>query len=327
MSRCRVGFCLSDKKRRRMNLDGFAEFCADHGVEVVEIDFTQPLEPQGPFDVIVHKLSDVIVEAEHDKQSKQLLVDFQSYVSAHSKIVLLDPLPAMTQILDRFTSYRIMSKLHNSLRDWHICSPPYLEVHSASDMPSVQQKVMTQNLSFPLICKTRVAHGSLSHEMSLIFSEASLSEIQPPCVLQSFVNHGAVLHKVFVVGERHFCVERPSLKNFPTGPCERPSSLTVSKYPNQSQVLISQLWMNKYLACLLPARRLLPHWSESYGFSWAWPCLEWMSSSIHRHTPSLSLISTFFQVMMVCPSFSLLCSPSLSQCWTNKLLLLALLTK
>ncbi|XP_051935000.1 inositol-tetrakisphosphate 1-kinase-like isoform X6 [Hippocampus zosterae] len=319
MSRCRVGFCLSDKKRRRMNLDGFAEFCADHGVEVVEIDFTQPLEPQGPFDVIVHKLSDVIVEAQHEKQSKQLLVDFQthnghdikgkylehstakqmnwkeSYVSAHSRIVLLDPLAAMTQILDRFTSYRIMSKLHNSLRDWRICSPPYLEVQSASDMPSVQQKVMTQNLSFPLICKTRVAHGSLSHEMSLIFSEGCLSEIQPPCVLQNFVNHGAVLHKVFVVGERHFCVERPSLKNFPTGQCERPSSLTVSKYPNQSQVLISQLWMSKYLACLLPARRLLPHWSKSYAFSWACPCLEWMSSSIHRHTPSLSLISTFFQ--------------------------------
>ncbi|XP_077421600.1 inositol-tetrakisphosphate 1-kinase-like isoform X2 [Vanacampus margaritifer] len=317
MSRRRVGFCLSDKKRRRMNLDAFAELCANHGVEVVEIDLTQPLGPQGPFDVIVHKLSDVIVEAEHDSKSKQLLVNFQSYVSAHSRTVLLDPLPAMTQILDRFASYRIMSKLHNSLRDWHICSPPYLEVHSASDMPSIQQKVMTQNLSFPLICKTRVAHGSLSHEMSLIFSAASLAEIHPPCVLQSFVNHGAVLHKVFVVGERHFCVERPSLKNFPTGPCdpvqliclcylcclfpahtpavvslcpqkERPSSLTVSKCPNQSQALISQLWMRKCPACPLPARRLLPPWSESCAFSSAWPCLVWMSSSIYTHTPSLS---------------------------------------
>ncbi|XP_061538268.1 LOW QUALITY PROTEIN: inositol-tetrakisphosphate 1-kinase-like [Phycodurus eques] len=240
MSRHRVGFCLSDKKRRRMNLDAFAELCADHGVEVVELDLTQPLGPQGPFDVIVHKLSDVIVEAEHDSRSRQLLVNFQSYVSAHSSTVLLDPLPAMTQILDRFASYRIMSNLHKSLREWHICSPPYLEVHSASDMPSIQQKVMTQNLSFPLICKTRVAHGSLSHEMSLIFSAANLVEIRPPCVLQSFVNHGAVLHKVFVVGERHFCVERPSLKNFPTGPCDRKTiffnSQQVSKLESTSDL-------------------------------------------------------------------------------------------
>ncbi|CAL9684726.1 unnamed protein product [Knipowitschia caucasica] len=57
--------------------------------------------------------------------------------------------------------------------------------------------------------------------MALIFSEAGLDDVHPPCVLQSFVNHGAVLHKVFVVGDKHFCVERPSLKNFLPGPCDR----------------------------------------------------------------------------------------------------------
>lgn len=40
----------------------------------------------------------------------------QSYISAHPRTVLLDPLPAMTQLLDRFASYQIMTKLHNSLR-------------------------------------------------------------------------------------------------------------------------------------------------------------------------------------------------------------------
>uniref|UniRef100_H3DA10 Inositol-tetrakisphosphate 1-kinase n=1 Tax=Tetraodon nigroviridis TaxID=99883 RepID=H3DA10_TETNG len=222
MSGRRVGFCLSDKKRRRMNLGAFADLCAGCGVEVVEIDITQRLEPQGPFDVIVHKLSDVMVEAERDSRAQQLLASFQqSYVSAHPETVLLDPLPAMTQLLDRFASYRIMTKLHNSLRDWRICSPPYLEIHSDAHLASIQQAVINQSLSFPLICKTRVAHGSLSHEMSLIFGAGSLADVRPPCVLQSFINHGAVLHKVFVVGDRHFCVERPSLKNFPSGPCDR----------------------------------------------------------------------------------------------------------
>lgn len=42
-----------------------------------QIDLSKPLGPQGPFDVIVHKLSDVIVEAEHDSQSQQLLANFQ----------------------------------------------------------------------------------------------------------------------------------------------------------------------------------------------------------------------------------------------------------
>ncbi|XP_051255513.1 inositol-tetrakisphosphate 1-kinase-like isoform X4 [Dicentrarchus labrax] len=272
MSGRRVGFCLSHKKRRRMNLDAFADFCAGHGVEVVEIDLTQPLVPQGPFDVIVHKLSDVIVEAEHDSQSQQLLANFQSYVSAHPSTVILDPLPAMTQLLDRFASYRIMSKLHNSLRDWRICSPPYLEINSASDLSSIQQAVMTQGLSFPLICKTRVAHGSLSHEMSLIFSAGSLADIHPPCLLQSFVNHGAVLHK--------------------TG---KPSSSTVIRCQSQSQALISQLWMSRCPACLPPAPRPWPPWSKSSEFSLAWPCSAWTSSSTYTHTLSPSLTSTSSQ--------------------------------
>ncbi|XP_037632057.1 uncharacterized protein LOC119491869 isoform X1 [Sebastes umbrosus] len=359
MSGRRVGFCLSDKKRRRMNLDAFADFCAGRGVEVVEIDLTQPLVPQGPFDVIVHKLSDVIVEAEHDSQSQQLLANFQSYVSAHPSTVLLDPLPAMTQLLDRFASYRIMSELHNSLRDWRVCSPPFLEIHSVSDLSSIQQALMSQCLSFPLICKTRVAHGSLSHEMSLIFSAGSLADIHPPCVLQSFVSHGAVLHKVFVVGDRHFCVERPSLKNFPSGPCVccpflflpflsclvlschvlscrvllcpvmlpcfsvlcfqtgRPSSSTAIMCPSRSQTLISQHWTSKCRACLLPAPRPWPPWSESSEFSSAWPCLAWMSSSTCTRTPSPSSTSTSSQAMREFPSFSPPCSATSSQCWTN----------
>ncbi|KAM6932012.1 inositol-tetrakisphosphate 1-kinase-like isoform 1-T1 [Lycodopsis pacificus] len=253
MSGRRVGFCLSVKKRRRMNLDAFAVFCEGHGVEVVEIDLTQPLVHQGPFDIIVHKLSDVIVDAEHDSQSQQVLANFQSYVSAHPSTVLLDPLPAMTQLLDRFASYQIMSELHKTLRaDWGICSPPYLVIHSAGDLPSIQQALMTQGLSFPLICKTRVAHGSLSHEMSLIFSAGGLADIRPPCVLQSFVNHGAVLHKVFVVGDRHFCVERPSLKNFPSGPCDRKTiffnSHQVSKPESNSDLTA----LDEQMPCLPP---------------------------------------------------------------------------
>uniref|UniRef100_A0A8C7T8L7 Inositol-tetrakisphosphate 1-kinase n=1 Tax=Oncorhynchus mykiss TaxID=8022 RepID=A0A8C7T8L7_ONCMY len=183
----------------------------------IQIDLSQPLESQGPFAVIVHKLSDVIVKAEYDSQSQQLLDNFQGYVSTHPHTVLLDPLPAMSQLLDRFASYRIMSQLQNSLRG--TADPVTGKVSHKIACCIVSPH--TSLFLFLLVCKTRVAHGSCSHDMSLIFSMAGLSEARPPCVLQSFVNHGAVLHKVFVVGEDHFTVERPSLKNFPPGPYER----------------------------------------------------------------------------------------------------------
>ena len=50
--------------------------------------------------------------------------------------------------------------------------------------------------------------------MSLVFCESGLSEIRAPCVAQSFLNHNARLFKLFVIGNKHYVVERPSLKNF-----------------------------------------------------------------------------------------------------------------
>lgn len=50
--------------------------------------------------------------------------------------------------------------------------------------------------------------------MTLIFSEKGLLEVAFPCVVQSFVNHNALLFKLFTLGEKFFLIERPSIKNF-----------------------------------------------------------------------------------------------------------------
>jgi inositol-1,3,4-trisphosphate 5/6-kinase/inositol-tetrakisphosphate 1-kinase len=49
--------------------------------------------------------------------------------------------------------------------------------------------------------------------MSLIFNDAGLKDIEVPCVAQSFINHNAVMYKIFVIGSQHYIVERPSIKN------------------------------------------------------------------------------------------------------------------
>lgn len=48
----------------------------------------------------------------------------------------------------------------------------------------------------------------------IIFNERDLKDCQPPCVVQDFINHNAILYKLFVVGEHFHVVERPSFKNF-----------------------------------------------------------------------------------------------------------------
>ena len=66
-------------------------------------------------------------------------------------------------------------------------------------------------LSYNIIC------DFLLHQMSLVFHEKALEEINPPCVAQSFINHDGVLHKIFAIGDKHFLAERPSVKNLSKG--------------------------------------------------------------------------------------------------------------
>ncbi|XP_056666444.1 inositol-tetrakisphosphate 1-kinase isoform X5 [Monodelphis domestica] len=125
------------------------------------------------------------------------------------------------------------------MKDERICSPPFMELTNFCGEDTLQ--LLEKNgLSFPFICKTRVAHGTNSHEMAIIFNKEGLSAIKPPCVIQNFINHNAVLYKVFVVGESYTVVQRPSLKNFSAGMSDRESiffnSHNVSK-PESSSIL------------------------------------------------------------------------------------------
>uniref|UniRef100_A0A8C6T3I2 Inositol-tetrakisphosphate 1-kinase n=1 Tax=Neogobius melanostomus TaxID=47308 RepID=A0A8C6T3I2_9GOBI len=239
----RVGYWLSEKKLKKLNFQAFADLCRKRGIEVVQLDLSQPLEEQGPLDVIIHKLTDLILEADQNDSQAMLLVQrVQDYIDAHPKTIVLDPLPAIRTLLDRCKSYQLVHRIESSMQDERICSPPFMVMNSECS-PDVLEQIWKQGLTFPFICKTRVAHGTNSHEMAIIFSEDDLKDVKPPCVIQSFINHNAVLYKVFVVGDSHTVVERPSLKNFPAGPADRKAiffnSHNVSK-PESSSDLTSR---------------------------------------------------------------------------------------
>uniref|UniRef100_A0A4W5RJJ5 Inositol-tetrakisphosphate 1-kinase n=1 Tax=Hucho hucho TaxID=62062 RepID=A0A4W5RJJ5_9TELE len=220
-----------------------ADLSRKRGIEVVQLDLSQPLEEQGPLDVIIHKLTDLILEADqNDTQSVLLVQRVQDYIEAHPETIVLDPLPAIRTLLDRCKSYQLIHRIEDCMQDERICSPPFMVLNTECG-PDTLEQIEKHGLTFPFICKTRVAHGTNSHEMAIIFSEEDLKDVKPPCVIQSFINHNAVLYKVFVVGESYTLVERPSLKNFPAGPADRKAiffnSHNVSK-PESSSDLTSR---------------------------------------------------------------------------------------
>ncbi|XP_022763565.1 inositol-tetrakisphosphate 1-kinase 3-like isoform X8 [Durio zibethinus] len=79
---------------------------------------------------------------------------------------------------------------------------------------SMLQDVVDLNLSDFCVAKPLVVDGSSkSHELFLAYDQFSLSELEPPLVLQEFVNHGGVLFKIYVVGDAIKVVRRFSLPN------------------------------------------------------------------------------------------------------------------
>ncbi|KQK13439.1 hypothetical protein BRADI_1g10140v3 [Brachypodium distachyon] len=83
-----------------------------------------------------------------------------------------------------------------------------------TDPSSIPAAVMRAGLSLPLVAKPLVAK---SHELSLAYDPTSLTKLEPPLVLQEFVNHGGVLFKVYIVGDAIRVVRRFSLPNVDEG--------------------------------------------------------------------------------------------------------------
>ncbi|CAB1335252.1 unnamed protein product [Coregonus sp. 'balchen'] len=181
----------------------FGPLCLGEKMCSAPLDLSQPLEEQGPLDVIIHKLTDLILEADqNDTQSVLLVQRVQDYIDAHPETIVLDPLPAIRTLLDRCKSYQLIHRIEDCMQDKRICSPPFMVLNTECG-PDTLEQIEKHGLTFPFICKTRVAHGTNSHEMAIIFSEEDLKGVKPPCVIQSFINHNAVLYKVFVVGESY----------------------------------------------------------------------------------------------------------------------------
>uniref|UniRef100_A0A2N9F0X9 inositol-1,3,4-trisphosphate 5/6-kinase n=1 Tax=Fagus sylvatica TaxID=28930 RepID=A0A2N9F0X9_FAGSY len=82
------------------------------------------------------------------------------------------------------------------------------------DPSSIPYEVTKAGLKLPLVAKPLLVDGSSkSHELFLVYDQFSLAELEPPLVLQEFVNHGGILFKVYIVGETIKVVRRFSLPN------------------------------------------------------------------------------------------------------------------
>ncbi|KAH9380478.1 hypothetical protein HPB48_008812 [Haemaphysalis longicornis] len=208
--RPRIGFWWGDKKSRELSTDDFKQACSSHGLELVKLDLSRPLEEQGPLAAIVHKFCDILVRADHgDTECQRITEEFEPWW-------WWTPLENVRKVLNRYHQYRLVEQSPLATTDW-VFVPPFVEL-GGTDPAADRAAVRERGLRFPVVCKPLVSHGmKRAHQMCLVFGDRGLADLQRlggPCVAQEFVAHGGRLLKVYVLNQRYHLTWRPSLRDF-----------------------------------------------------------------------------------------------------------------
>ena len=213
-----VGLCLSVEKKRKMNLPGcLQDLCQKAGIRIVEIDISRPLEDQGPFDIILHK---VLEWYDQDKNKGAMYQErLKNYVDSCPSVRIIDPVETAVNFADRTWTFNLAKDCEFTLNGRRTFVPNYLFLN-CKDLDSQKIALKKAGIGFPIICKHQygACYGREVHDMLLIFDENQLSDLTVPCVVQEFLNHGGKMFKIFTIGERYYVCERPSVKNLEEGP-------------------------------------------------------------------------------------------------------------
>ncbi|RUS34894.1 inositol 1, 3, 4-trisphosphate 5/6-kinase-domain-containing protein [Jimgerdemannia flammicorona] len=187
----------------------------ERGVDLVPIDLTLPVAEQGPFDIIVHKVTDlmelakrgnVAAKAQLDNflwfdltslrlrliqgtpENRQLLFHYtsslsQSFTNAHPEVTILDPLRNIDRLLNRAETLGVLEDCRSGKEaddpQAEEAGEPLFYVPANLSLPS-SLVPLTDDMNvppFPVICKRLAACSSeLSHQMVLV---SSLSHFSP----------------------------------------------------------------------------------------------------------------------------------------------------
>ncbi|OMO73838.1 Inositol-tetrakisphosphate 1-kinase [Corchorus capsularis] len=185
-----VGYALTVKKKKSFLQPKFVRLARSLALLIMNLD--QIVEIGNPF---------------HSP-----LVFLKEYRETHPEVTVLDPPDAIQHLHNRQSMLQDVVDLNLSDFYGKVGVPRQMVI--TKDQLSIPDEVTKAGLKLPLVAKPLVVDGtSKSHELFLAYDQISLSELEPPLVLQEFVNHGGVLFKIYIVGDAIKVVRRFSLPN------------------------------------------------------------------------------------------------------------------
>ncbi|KAG5526257.1 hypothetical protein RHGRI_032515 [Rhododendron griersonianum] len=132
------------------------------------------------------------------------------YRLKHPEVTVLDPPYSIQHVYNRQSMLEDVPGINLPECYGRVGVPRQLVI--TKDPLSVPDEVNKAGLKLPLVAKPLIVDGTAkSHELFIAYDEFSLSNLEPPFVVQEFINHGGVLFKVYIIGETIKVVRRFSL--------------------------------------------------------------------------------------------------------------------
>ena len=200
-----VGFCVSDKKFRRLMRASFMELLAAHRIEARLLLPGVPIADQGPFSAVLHKVP----------RGSSFEQQLREFAAAYPAVPIIDPIEKIAQIQSRERMLSAVGQLRFRMGaagpgppGAPLRIPVQVFVEDASSMELVLRRLEESGVRPPLLVKP--ANPS-QHEIYAVpdlqrlqelFERGELHRHAGGVLLQNFVDHGGTLHKIYVVGRR-----------------------------------------------------------------------------------------------------------------------------
>jgi len=193
--------------------------CVSDSIKVIEIDIFGNLEKQGPFDVLIHKVSDlhkIGLDPEDIGKFTQKVIE---YSKRHPEMSVINDFDVVKKLTSRKFQFDLLNRCSMRVGGIDIYVPKSLEIKQGSTIEYCHALIKESQIKFPVLAKPMASFTEKdAHKFTLIFNLDNLCDLPVPCMLQEFSNHGGILYKAFVIGDRVVFSERPSIKDMDCAP-------------------------------------------------------------------------------------------------------------
>uniref|UniRef100_A0A1D1XFF0 Inositol-tetrakisphosphate 1-kinase 6 n=1 Tax=Anthurium amnicola TaxID=1678845 RepID=A0A1D1XFF0_9ARAE len=222
-----IGYIMKTSREEDFLKRGAFPMCpTEGGLVFVPLSLRSPLTRQlQVVDAVLHKATDEIISIDPSTSLdfprgitfSNGMQELERYVQDHPQCCIIDPLNNVYPLLDRFRIQQILLGLDslNINASCRIRAPHFLKIDDFQD-PTLKEKLSEANLSFPNIIKPQVACGVAdAHSMALVFKIEDFEHLHVPlpAIVQEYVNHGCIIFKFYVLGEKVFHALKKSMPN------------------------------------------------------------------------------------------------------------------